>query len=522
MSDPEFNQQDLAQIEARGITRHQVLAQIETFKKGIPFLKLKAPCTIQNGIQVLEKNDLERLTKIHSRAASQGRLIKFVPASGAASRMFRLLHSVRSRPDLTDEKFFKSSAGDDPEKEYFLNFINKLDRFAFYDDLKSGLAGQGLDLTRPEKHAKAIIDYLLYPQGLNYAALPKGLIKFHRYPDRSRTALEEHLIEAKSYVSDKRRAARVHFTVSPEHEELFKKYIDKIRIGYEEDGTRFEFEFSRQKPSTETIAVDLDNRPFRDGDGELLFRPAGHGALLENLNDLKGDLIYIKNIDNVAPDWLKPDTIAYKKALAGRLIELQERLFKYMARLTRGQADEQLLEEILTFTISELLITPPTELAESERKNQVEFLISALNRPIRVCGMVKNVSDPGGGPFWVEDERGVPSPQIVELAQVDMGSDSQRGIWESSTHFNPVDLVCGVRDYKGNNFNLMDFRDPDTGFISRKSKDGRDLKALELPGLWNGSMARWITVFVEVPLSTFNPVKTVNDLLRPQHQNAED
>lgn len=296
------------------------------------------------------------------------------------------------------------------------------------------------------------------------------------------------------------------------------RHLEEVRPLYEDRTTRYEITFSEQSPATDTIAVDVNNRPFRDRDGRLLFRPGGHGALLRNLNDLRGDMVFLKNVDNVVPDRLKDDAIRYKKALGGYLAELQALLFGYLRRLDGGERDAGLLDEAMEFLRQKFPSAAPVSSHPRSQEEKAGFLVTRLNRPLRVCGMVRNEGEPGGGPFWVRQDDGTLSPQIVESSQVDMKSREQRAIWEASTHFNPVDLVCGVRNYRGEPFDLMSYTDPDTGFISVKSKDGRELKALELPGLWNGAMARWNTVFVEVPSSTFNPVKTVLDLLRPAHQ----
>jgi hypothetical protein len=395
-----------------------------------------------------------------------------------------------------------------------------LKQFAFYDDLKTVMARQGLDLERfmAQGQYKDILEYLLTPKGLDYANLPKALLKFHRYPDHCRTPLEEHLIEAAAYTLDQQGVARLHFTVTPEHRGAFIDHFEHSRPRYEKDGVRFDVTFSTQHPATDTIAVDLHNRPFRDQHGHLLFRPAGHGALLENMHALQGDIVYIKNIDNVVPDRLKAETYLYKKALGGYLVEVQNQVFAYMRELSTQKVSDKLISQIFAFARDTLSIVPPPALKKQTRAHKITYLKTILHRPIRVCGMVQNAGEPGGGPFWVQHADGSQSLQIVETSQVDMHNAQQKGLVASATHFNPVDLVCGVRDYEGKPFNLLAFTDPKTGFISKKSFEGRELKALELPGLWNGAMAHWNTLFVEVPLSTFNPVKTVLDLLRPQHQ----
>jgi hypothetical protein len=369
-----------------------------------------------------------------------------------------------------------------------------------------------------EMFHKDVLDCVLTADGLNLANAPKGLIKFHAYPDHARTAFEEHLVEAALYTQDRNRNARLHFTVSPEQRPLVADHIERARHLYEKQGLTYEVTFSVQKPSTDTIAVNMDNEPFRDSRGHLVFRPGGHGALLRNLNELQGDIVFIKNIDNVVPDRLKHETVRHKKALGGYLIELQNKILAYLRVLKDGHPDDRLLDEIFEFAGHSLSIAPAGGLRHQTRDEKVHFLFSMLNRPLRVCGMVKNEGEPGGGPFWVRHPDHTLSIQIVESSQVNMGSMPQRSIWESSTHFNPVDLVCGVRNGWGMPFDLTVFTDPETGFISVKSREGQDLKALELPGLWNGAMAHWNTAFVEVPSTTFAPVKTILDLLRREHQ----
>ena len=521
MIEPALNDQDMKQIKERGMTLEKVLSQMETFKKGFSHMKLRRPCTVEDGITVLSKEDLPRLEETFSEAALLGKTMKFVPASGAASRMFKSLLSINDRCDQIDTDEISAVVDeDDPDYALFFQFINGLTKFAFYGDLKSAMSSDNLDIEAliSKGEYKQILEYVLTSKGLNLANIPKGLIKFHSYPGSSRTAFEEHLVEAIEYAMDMNKVARLHFTVSPEHEELVKDHFNEVQGKYKKSGIRFELSFSAQESSTDTIAVDMEDKPFRDSEGRLVFRPGGHGALLENLFDLKGDLVFIKNIDNVVPDRLKQETFLYKKALGGYLLDLQKKLSEYVGKLSAGEVDEQSVDEMFEFMKQRLSVIPPEGMEHCSKEERIVFLTSRLNRPLRVCGMVKNVSEPGGGPFWVEHSDHSISLQIVESSQVDMESAAQRDIWGSSTHFNPVDLVCGVRDFMGKPFDLMRFVDPDTGFISAKSKQGRELKALELPGLWNGAMAHWNTVFVQVPVITFNPTKTVLDLLRKEHQ----
>ena len=518
-----FSEKDIAQIQEREKTPEDVLAQIEVFIKGFPHALLDRPCTVGNGIKALDNSDLERLQKTCDQAAARGRTMKFVPASGAASRMFKSLLSFLGHPCPIPESEPRAGAEkDDKDSSTLLEFMSHLRSFAFHGQLTSVMERAGLDAEGlfEKREFKQILEYALSSGGLDLAQRPKGLIPFHRYPDHLRTPVEEHLEEAARYASDRDGRAVIHFTVSPEHLSGIQEHVAKAVNRYHVSGIRHDVTYSLQKPSTDTIAVDMDNAPFRDSNGDLLFRPGGHGALLENLNDLRGDIVFIKNIDNVVPDRLKEDTTTFKKALGGCLIELQDRIFEYLEQLSGPPPDQGELEKMLRFVRDELYRIPPAGRPELTQDEKIQFLITAMNRPLRVCGMVRNVGEPGGGPFWVEQQDGTLSRQIVESSQVDMASPGQKAIWESSTHFNPVDLVCGVRDYRGKPFDLKNYVDPLTGFISVKSKDGKELKALELPGLWNGAMAYWNTVFVEVPIITFNPVKTIMDLLRKEHQPA--
>jgi len=524
MRDFEFSREDRLQMQRLGISEDRVRTQIQVFRKPLIFARLRRPCTLGDGIQQMSADALAHYKHLHEEAAGEGRFTKFVPASGAASRMFKLLFEIYGESNLSSMKEFRERAdrGDRKTKDFFC-FCDGIRRLPLFDDLKSILDRKGLSVDEllDQDRWQEILECLLTEQGLNYGALPKGLLKFHRYPAGNRTALEEHLVEAVHTVRDRKGICRIHLTVSPEHEGLFRRYFEKIRSGYEQQfHCLFEVAFSIQTHSTDTIAVDLEDRPFREGDGRLLFRPGGHGAILSNLADIRGDLIYLKNIDNILPDRLKEPTIIWKKALGGLLIEIQKKVHEYVGRLTESPKDTALLEAAMDFTRKELLIPEPQTLNDWTVERKRDYLLSRLNRPLRVCGMVRNEGEPGGGPFWVEGKDGSLSLQIVESAEVDLRSDGQRAIWGSSTHFNPVDLVCAVKDFRGNPFPLQNYVNPEAVFISQKSKDGRDLKSLELPGLWNGAMAEWTTLFVEVPIGTFNPVKTVNDLLKSEHQGG--
>ena len=448
----EFTAQDLEQLAARGISVEKAEAQLECFRNGFPELDIVAPASTKKGILAPKRAEQEAYIAAWQEYLKEGhKILKFVPASGAASRMFKNLFQYLE---------------DGIETPFIQEFLANKDKFAFGPQL-AGKEGQ--DAVR----------YLL--QDMQYGDLPKGLLLFHKYRDGARTPALEHLVEGAQYCKGEGEKPTVylHFTVSHDHLPLFRQHIAENLAKFEEKyGVQYDVTFSEQLPSTDTIAANPDGTPFRTKDGKLLFRPGGHGALIENLNQQDADIVFIKNIDNVVPDRLKKDTIRYKQILAGVLVTEQKRVF-------------------------EALKDP--NLSDEER--------AKLNRPIRVCGVVKNTGEPGGGPFLVRESDGSISCQILESTQI---SDPE--LMQPSTHFNPVDLVCAIRDFEGKPFDLPQYVDPQTGFISNKSKDGKELLALELPGLWNGAMAKWNTIFVEVPVSTFNPVKTVNDLLREQHQ----
>ncbi|MBC7475201.1 MAG: DUF4301 family protein [Candidatus Sericytochromatia bacterium] len=521
MSNSIFNTQDLAQIKSQNNTVEKVTEQIESFKNGFPFINLARPCSVNDGIYIIADSEFDELQTIYQRAMNDSRTLKFVPASGAASRMFKLLQTFNNNSSKINSDYIKQkSLTGDKDCQELEKFILNIKKFAFYDDLANVLKNNGLDIDFLIKNNeyKEIIDYLITDKGLNYENLPKGILKFHKYVDHNRTPFEEHLVEGINYAND-RDKVKIHFTLSPEHLDHVQNYIDSVKAIYEDKSKiKFEISYSIQKKSTDTIAVDLDNIPFKDKKENLVFRPGGHGALIENLNELSGDIIFIKNIDNVVPDRLKETTYKFKKALAGYLIKMQDKSFSYLNLIYSKEVNENILQDIFSFMTNNLMIDIPKDILVSSLDNKIDFAYKMLNRPIRVCGMVKNQGEPGGGPFWVKDETNFLSLQIVETSQIDSSDNLQTNILKSSTHFNPVDLICGVRDYQGKQFNLNNFIDYKTGFISAKSKDGKSLKALELPGLWNGAMSDWNTIFIEVPIITFNPVKTVNDLLRNEHQ----
>jgi len=498
---------DIEHIRARGTTEEKVLRQIDLCRLGAVTVTLERPATVGDGIIRVAEEDRESLAALHDEAARAGRVLKFVPASGAATRMFREWHGAFNRGGFTDGE----------ELEIFLT---RLPRYAFYGDLGKALSAAGHDLGDlvARRRGQEIIDFILNEKGLHYAWKPKALLKFHQYEKEARTALEEHLVEAALYAKDGSGLCRIHFTVSEEHREPVKELLGRVTGLYEKRfGARFEIGLSIQSESTDTIAVDLENRPFRDRDGRLLFRPGGHGALLYNLDGIDGDIVFIKNIDNIVPDRLKSATVLHKKILGGCLVGLQRELFRHLRALSEGEAGESAIGAAARFAADRLNCAMPPGMAGRPPGERRQILMGLLNRPLRVCGMVKNEGEPGGGPFWAVGKNGACSLQIVEEVQVDKGRADQAAIWASSTHFNPVDLVCGIRDFRGHKFDLERFVDGEQVFISTKSHEGCDIKALELPGLWNGSMAFWHTVFVEVPIETFNPVKTIDDLLRPAH-----
>lgn len=501
--------EDKELLAQKGISEAQIAEQLACFQKGFPYLQLDAAASVGKGI--LAPDAAEQKAYLDAWAAytrTDKTIVKFVPASGAASRMFK---------DLFE---FLDADSDQPTTKFEQTFFDSIGKFAFYQDLNAAcLRTEGKDIPAliAGGNYKTVVASLLNVAGLNYGALPKGLLKFHPYEDGARTPLEEHLAEGAMYAAGKSGKVNVHFTVSTEHRALFEALVaEKAEAFGKRYGVDYRISFSEQKPSTDTLAADMDNQPFRDK-GKLLFRPGGHGALIENLNDLDADVIFIKNIDNVVPDRLKEDTVLYKKLIAGVLVSLQKQTFDYLELLDSGKYTHEQVMDIVHFVQKNLFCKNP-ETKDLEDAELVIYLKNKLNRPIRVCGMVKNVGEPGGGPFLAYNSDGTISLQILESSQIDMSDPVAKEMFENGTHFNPVDLVCAVRDYKGHKFDLATFVDKATGFISYKSKSGKDLKALELPGLWNGAMSDWSTVFVEVSLSTFNPVKTVNDLLRDQHQ----
>ncbi|PKP00367.1 MAG: DUF4301 domain-containing protein [Bacteroidetes bacterium HGW-Bacteroidetes-8] len=487
---------DLKQIEQRGASVDDIQKQLAHFKSGFPYLEIVAPATPLRGIKVLSRKDQKEALKRYE--SYNGELCKFVPASGAATRMFKDLYEALS----TIEK-----GNSIPEESPAYRFFEDLKKFPFYKDL-SNCPSFNIE------NQESILRSLLMPEGLGYGSMPKGLIKFHRYGKNVRTPFEEHLAEASKYAKTSDGIARMMVTVSKEHLYGFEQLLLQVQHDYERMyGCKFEVTFTQQKTATDTIAVDMENRPFRGADGNLLFRPAGHGALIENLNELESDIVVIKNIDNICRDEHTGDTIHWKRVLIGTLIGLQVKINQYLKSLECSK-EEKLFKEIINFLEREFSIVLP----QIPKDILKEYLWAKLNRPVRVCGMVKNLGEPGGGPYIVKDADGATSLQILESAQLNIQDLKVKEIVERSTHFNPVDIVCSIKNFRGDKFNLHKYVDSETGFISYKSAEGRPIKAIELPGLWNGAMSQWNTLFVEVPVTTFSPVKTILDLLRAEHQ----
>ena len=505
-----FTQQDLEVLAQRGISVEKAQSQLESFAKGFPFLPLRCASSLEYGILAIDEDAAVYYQDLWTKyLATNKTILKFVPASGAASRMFKNMFE------------FLSADYNTPTTDFEKKFFAEIEKFAFYNELDAACQkneGKGISALIAEEKYKAVVENLLLAKGLNYGQLPKGLLTFHRSASGVRKAFEEHLVEGALYAANGEGKVNLHFTVSPEHLPLFEQLVAEKQDAYEKKyGVKYNISFSVQKASTDTLAANKDNTPFRDEKGQLVFRPGGHGALIENLNEQEADVIFIKNIDNVVPDSLKSTTVRYKQIIGGVLVSLQQKIFSYLQLLENGKYSHEQLIDMLYFLQQKLFIKNP----ETKQLDDTELAIyirQKLSRPLRVCGMVRNVGEPGGGPFIAQSADGTYQDQILESSQIDMNDPASVEMFNKGSHFNPVDLVCGTRDRAGKPFNLLKFVDPRTGFISSKSKNGRELKALELPGLWNGAMSDWNTVFVEVPIETFNPVKTVNDLLRASHQ----
>jgi hypothetical protein len=510
-----FTNSQLKQLSDRGISLEQALRQLEIFRKGIAPVLLVSPATPNDGIEIFEQQKVDYYISLFQREKYKFSMVKFVPASGAASRMFKQLFEALNEfidfPYDSSSTFLKL-----PE---MTGFFQNLKNYAFYDDLARVCNTLGSD---PESMIKSgkfaeLLTLLLTKQGLSYSQLPKGLLMFHKYSEEARTAFEEHFVEAALYLRDINNKVKIHFTVSPEHHKLFKTLADVLIKKYlKKYNVHFQVDFSVQKVSTDTLAVDMENRPFVQDKEMLVFRPGGHGALLDNMQDINEKIVFIGNIDNVAPDRIKALRVRYKELLAGILVERVQSIHSFLTGIDNGFT-EKLKEEILNFIKNYISLATAQELSELSGNEFINKVKNAINRPIRICAMVRNVGEPGGGPFWVSDKSGNISKQIVESSQVNLNDTHQDRIFRKATHFNPVDMVCYTSNYNGGKFKLEEYRDPDMAFIATKSQGGNSLKALELPGLWNGSMAGWLTFFVDVPVETFSPVKTIFDLRREEH-----
>ena len=512
-----FSEKDIKQIRNKGLTVEQVNAQIDTFKKGLPFVNLESAATIGKGILKLSNSEKEQFIEYFEKKRDSISFIKFVPASGAATRMFKFLFDFLKNFSIQEETI--NAYVNKYNASNLAMFFVGIKNFPFYYIVKQKLYQEFKDFDDLKLNLKLLlfVQTMLDQDKLNYGNYPKGLFPFHQYKGHIATAFEEHLFEAAHYASANGKAD-LHFTVSEKHSHKFDSEFDRIeKIVEKKTKTEFNITYSFQKQSTDTIAVTLQNEPFREEEGQLLFRPSGHGALIENLNELNADIIFIKNIDNVVVFKYEEEVAKYKKMLAGVLLEIQSHVFKFQESLEKGNITESDIQKMALYISNNLNVVIDKDFKNWSKEKQCDYLKSKIDRPIRVCGMVKNEGEPGGGPFWVRKGNEI-SLQIIESAQIDKDNIKQKSILENSTHFNPVDLVCGVKNYKGEKYDLIKFVDHKTGFITTKTRLGKKLKALELPGLWNGGMAFWNTIFVEVPLITFNPVKTVNDLLKDPHQ----
>lgn len=502
-------EKDLKTLADKGISPEKLQEQLRMLAEGFPYLKIEGPATPGHGLHIVTDEMQQKCIAIWEEYLSKGaKITKMVPASGAASRMFKnLFEFVKGKKDTPHDDFMKQ-------------FFENIEDFAFFPKLNFitlQLYGKSVATLIKEKCYKDVVRALLDHGGLNYGYLPKALLEFHKVHGDTRTSFEEHLAEGAQYAAGKDGKVHIHFTVSSEHMPLMEaKAEEKCGTMAHLYGKQFCCSYSIQKPSTDTVAATTDGQPYREA-GMLFFRPGGHGALIENLNDIDSDVVFIKNIDNVVPDTMRQPTIQYKKVIGGILVAVKQKINNYCHLIKKGEPSEEQLNEMLRFLHDVLCIThDKTEEMSLEEKK--EYIFAKLNRPTRVCGMVKNDGEPGGGPFLAYNPDGTVSPQILESTQIDPDNKEAMEMLKRSTHFNPVDLVCATKDWQGNKFNLPDYVDPATGFISLKSREGVEIKALELPGLWNGAMSDWNSIFVEVPAETFNPVKTVNDLLRPAHQ----
>ena len=498
-----FTQNDLRRIKKLGLTPRDVEKQMDLYRHGSNYLDLNRPCAINDGILSIQKAEMDELIKLYEREAGKFRLLKFVPASGAASRMFAEWFSALEKDGFASPALNKS-------------FLRNLKKYPFYSLIKKNKRASQLI---EKKNIKGLLDYILSANGLNFGWLPKALIPFHQYrAGDARTSLEEHLFEAVQYVRSAGDVCHLHFTISQEHKKDVAKKIKTVKSKYENFcRIKYIISSSVQSPSTNMLAVDENNLPLRDAEGNLIFRPGGHGSLLTNLQNLDADFIFIKNIDNIVPEKLLRKTLPYKKMLGGLALKIQQKIFATLRQMENDEIDSKQIDEIKNYC-SRINIIFPRSITRQSLKQQKQNIFSSLNRPLRVCAIVRNEGEPGGAPFWVDERDGNQTLQIVESGHVDKSSPKQMAVWSAAQYFNPVDLVCCMKNYRGENFNLDDYVNKDAYLITMKNEKGRSLKALESPGLWNGGMAYWNTIFVELPIIVFNPVKTVKDLLRPEHK----
>ena len=498
-----FSEKDIRKINKLGLTPSDVEKQMVTYRHGSNYLKLNRPCAINDGILSVKKAAMDELIKLYDKEAGKFRLLKFVPASGAASRMFAEWFSALEKGGFDSPVLNQS-------------FLRDLKKYPFYSLIKQNKhASQFID----QKNIKRLLDYILSANGLNFGWLPKALIPFHLYPEgEARTALEEHLFDAAQYVRGAGDVCGLHFTISEEHKKDITKKIKALKPKYENMcRIKYKISSSVQSPSTNMLAVDENNLPLRDAGGNLIFRPGGHGSLLKNLQNLDADFIFIKNIDNIVPEKLLKKILPYKKMLGGLALQIQQEIFAILRQMENDELDSTQIEKIKNYCYSRLNIVFPDTISRQSLKIQKKIIFYLMNRPLRVCAIVRNEGEPGGAPFWVEERDGNQTLQIIESGHVDKNSPEQMAIWSAAQYFNPVDLVCCTKNYRGEKFNLDDYVNKSAYLITMKNEKGRSLKALESPGLWNGGMAYWNTVFVELPLIVFNPVKTVYDLLRTEH-----
>ncbi|MBD3582298.1 DUF4301 family protein [Flavobacterium selenitireducens] len=512
-----FSTSDFEQIRNHGLSLDTIEKELEIFRQGIPKTWLERPATLKDGILAFSESDFREAAAFFDSNKERFKLKKFVPASGAASRMFKFLSTFLNEFDSTKDTI--NAYINRTNMTSLSIFLAGKDNLPFYKDLvaKVDFNKKDGELRESDRRNYDLIKTLLAPDQFDYCNKPKGVLPFHKYSDHVATPIEEHLREGARYASSNG-ISYVHFTVSKEHQGEFESVIAATKPTIEaETGMDIRVSFSYQDKQTDTIGVDLKNDPFRDDNGHLVFRPGGHGALINNLNAIDADIVFIKNIDNVIQNHIEVITL-YKKALGGILMATQQKIFDYLRQIESDYVEPGDIDEMIDFLKKELNVFIYSDFHKFTNENKIAFIRQKLNRPLRICGMVKNEGEPGGGPFWVRGQQGNISLQIVETSQVELNNPQQVAIIDGSTHFNPVDIVCSIKDFKGEKFDLTEFIDHERGFIVNKAKNGRELKAYELPGLWNGAMAKWNTIFVEVPLVTFNPVKTVNDLLKPAHQ----